>query len=66
MRLTRFSLRLRPEKFYFFRQCVEYLGHVVSGPGIHPSPSKIVDLQDVPASATGKQMQAFVGLVNYL
>ncbi|OBQ28087.1 MAG: hypothetical protein AN485_24225, partial [Anabaena sp. MDT14b] len=66
LRLTKANLRLRPEKCSFYRQCVDYLGHVVSGAGIRPAPSKVADLRDVPAPSTGKQMQAFLGLVNYL
>ena len=65
-RLTASNLRLRPEKCHFFRACVDYLGHVVSRAGIRPAPSKVADLREVPPPSTGKQMQAFLGLVNYL
>jgi hypothetical protein len=63
LRLIKANLRLRPEKCSFYRQCVDYLGHVVSVAGIRTAPSKVADLRDVPAPSTGKQMQA---IVNYL
>jgi hypothetical protein len=45
LRLTKANLRLRPEKCSFYRQCVDYLGNVVSGAGIRTAPSKVADLR---------------------
>ena len=35
------GLKLKPSKCFFFREEIEYLGHVVSGKGISTNPKKV-------------------------
>ena len=35
------GLKLEPSKCFFFREEIEYLGHVVSGKGISTNPKKV-------------------------
>ena len=40
-KLAAAGLKLKPSKCFFFREEIEYLGHVVSGKGIATNPKKI-------------------------
>ena len=35
------GLKLKPSKCHFFREEIEYLGHIVSGKGISTNPKKV-------------------------
>ena len=45
---------------------VEYLGHQISGKGLHPTDKKIKAVQeDVPSPQDITQLKSFLGLINY-
>ena len=62
--LTRHNLRLRISKCQFFKQSLNVLGHVLSANGIQIDKRKLMAF-DVPAPATGKDIERFLGLANY-
>ena len=46
------GLKLKPSKCFFFREEIEYLGHVVSGKGISTNPKKIEAVSKWPTPTT--------------
>ena len=63
---------LRKHKMYgnmakceFFKESVEYLGHVISSKGISTDPKKVESIKHWPVPANLKEMQSFLGLCNY-
>ena len=49
------------------KQATDYFfGTIFSAKGMKPDPIKIQALQDLPTPQTQKQLQSFLGLVNYL
>jgi Reverse transcriptase (RNA-dependent DNA polymerase) len=63
---------LRQHKLYgskakceFFKESVEYLGHVISAQGIATDPKKVEAVQKWPNPANLKDVQSFLGLCNY-
>ena len=64
-RLETAGLRLRQNKCTFMQSSVEYLGHRISGDGLHPTPDKIRAIVEAPAPTNVSQLRAFLGLVNY-
>ena len=45
---------------------VPYLGHIVSGSGIRIAGSRVAEIAGIRPPASGKQVQAFLGMVNFL
>lgn len=64
-RLRQYHVTLNPKKCRFGMASVEYVGHVVSETGVTFSPEKREKVLDFPLPATQKELQAFLGLVNY-
>ena len=63
---------LRQHKLYgtmakceFFKESVEYLGHVISAQGIATDPKKVETVREWPLPANLKDLQSFLGLCNY-
>ena len=65
MQLEKYNLKVRIEKCSFGQTELEFLGHIVSGEGIKPSPKKIEALQKMPYPQTIKQLQSQLGFFNY-
>ena len=52
-----------------FTRCyssVRYHGEVLSREGVQPDPQKIKVLMDMPAPKNKKELQTFLGIINYL
>lgn len=64
-RLRQYNVTLNPKKCRFGMDKVEYVGHVVSFEGITFSDEKREKVLDFPLPSTQKDLQAFIGLVNY-
>ena len=59
------GLKLKPSKCFFFREEIEYLGHVVSGKGISTNPKKIEAVAKWPTPKTVYDVTSFLGFVGY-
>ena len=59
------GLKLKPTKCFFFRDEIEYLGHVVSGKGISTKPKKIEAVTKWPTPKTVYDVRSFLGFVGY-
>lgn len=64
-RLCLVGLRLKLSKCAFMLPLVEYLGHVISAEGIHPSKEKTKAIMNVPTPQNVTQLKSFLGLLNY-
>ena len=65
-RLNGSFLRVQPPKCRLFRPAVPYLGHVVSSAGIRIAGARVAEIGDVPRPTSGKQLQSFLGMVNFV
>ena len=59
------GLKWKPSKCFFFREEIEYLGHVVSGKGISTNPKKIEAVSKWPTPKTVYDVRSFLGFVGY-
>ncbi|XP_062529124.1 uncharacterized protein LOC101739388 isoform X1 [Bombyx mori] len=64
-RLQDAGLTLQREKCEFFKDDINYLGYVINKDGLHKSPEKIRAMTDAPVPTNVKQLQSFLGLINY-
>ena len=56
-------MKLKPSKCFFFREEIEYLGHVVSGKGISTNPKKVEAVTKWPTPKTVYDVRSFLGFV---
>ena len=59
------DLRLKPEKCEFHREEVDFLGFVVGRNGIRIDPNKVKAIKEWPTPTDVKELQSFLGFVNY-
>ncbi|CAB0041037.1 unnamed protein product [Trichogramma brassicae] len=64
-RLKTAGLRVRPDKCFFLRKEVGYLGHIISEEGVRPDPSKVTAVRDFPQPQSRKNIKQFLGLAGY-
>ena len=64
-KLAAAGLKLKPSKCFFFRDEIEYLGHVVSGKGISTNPKKVEVVTKWPTPKTVYDVRSFLGFVGY-
>ena len=64
-RLKEAGLRLKREKCEFEVSEIEFLGFVISKEGIRPSETKFAAIQKYPEPKTKKELQQFLGLINF-
>ena len=60
------SLKLNKEKCHFSCTSIPFFGKVVSREGVQPDLWKIKALTEMPAPKNKKELQAFLGIINYL
>lgn len=63
--LTKVNLILNAEKCHFAQQSVYLLGFCVSAAGRSLDPRKLTNIQNWPIPQTGKDIQRFLGVINY-
>ncbi|BHF60779.1 hypothetical protein SprV_0100374500 [Sparganum proliferum] len=64
-RLQQFGVVLNPSKCVFGVPSLEFLGHLVDSYGIRPLPSKVAAIRDFPPPTSKRQLQRFLGMVNF-
>ena len=64
-RLRQFGLVINAEKCQFGRPSLDFLGHRLDAAGSSPLPSYVKGVADFPAPTTVKELQQFLGLVNF-
>ena len=64
--LTAVNLTVKVEKCQFGYGCLELLGHEISAAGIRPTEEKLKSVEDFPRPKSGRDVQSFLGLTNYL
>ena len=65
-RCKEIGLTLNPKKFKFKCKMVPFFGNVVSDQGILPDPKKVQSIKSWPSPKSPKELQSFLGAVNYL
>ena len=60
------NLILNKEKCHFRCTSIPFFGEVILRRGVQPDPQKIKALMDMPAPNNKKELQAFLGIINYL
>ncbi|XP_028656990.1 uncharacterized protein K02A2.6-like [Erpetoichthys calabaricus] len=64
-RLLEFGLKANKSKCQFFRDSLEYCGHIIDKNGLHQSPDKIDAVLKAPQPENVTQLRSFLGLINY-
>ena len=64
-KLDAVGLKLKPSKCFFFREEIEYLGHVVSGKGVATNPKKVEAVTKWPTQKSVYDVRSFLGFVGY-
>ena len=60
------NLKLNKDKCHFRCMSIPFFGEVMSREGIQPDPQKIRALTEMPVPKNKKELQAFLGIINYL
>jgi len=63
--LCKASLYTKTEKCEFHSELVEYLGYILSPSGLTMSNNKVKIIQDWPESKKVKDIQSFLGFINF-
>lgn len=66
MKCRRFCLSLNPRKYLFAMKERKLLGHIVSDEGVRIDPSKVEAIQTLSLPRSKKEVQAFLGKINFL
>lgn len=59
------GLKLGPKKCVFARRECVFWGHLISRDGIRPPPDRVKAVQDYPIPKSAKELQRFLGLLNW-
>ena len=60
------NLKLNKEKCHFRCTSISFFGEVILRKGVQPDPQKIKVLMDMPPPNNKKELQVFLGIINYL
>ena len=60
------NLKLNKEKCHFRCMSIPFFGGVVSRQGVQPDPQKVRALTEMPVPKNKKELQAYLGVINYL
>jgi hypothetical protein len=66
MRCRKFNISLNPSKSIFGITKGKLLGHIVSDSGISIGPERIASILNLPAPTSKKEVQAFMGIINFV
>ena len=59
------GLVCRPDKCKYGARTIDFLGHAVTPDGVRPSPSKVSAVANFPRPKTIKELQRFLGMINF-
>ena len=59
-------LKLNKEKCHFRCTCIPFFREVILRRGVQPDPQKIKALMEMPSPNNKKQLQVFLGIINYI
>ena len=65
-RCRQVNLQLNKDKCHFRSPSVSFFGEIISRSGVQPDPQKIKTLVDMTTPNNKKELQAFLGIINYL
>ena len=63
--LNKFGVKLSKEKLNFCKKRVKFLGHEISAKGVSTDPDKVKAVKDWPRPETMKELNSFLGFINY-
>ena len=64
-KLDKAGLKLKPNKYEFFRTKITYLGHIVSSKGIETDPRKVKAVKNWTVPRTVTDVRSFLGFTNH-
>jgi hypothetical protein len=64
-RLLTSNLKAKLSKCHFFREKLNFLGHVISADGVSPDPAKVETIVNWPKPRSLFEVRSFLGLANY-
>nr|VZI11278.1 unnamed protein product [Spirometra erinaceieuropaei] len=64
-RFQQFGVTLHPAKCILGATSLEFLGHLIDSNGIWSLPSKVAAIRDFPPPTSKRQLQRFLGMVNF-
>lgn len=65
-RLQENGITIKREKFDFMLEKVEYLGMIISGTGISPTPKRVNAIKNADCPSNVTELQSFIGGVNFI
>ena len=63
--LRKCGMQINPDKSYFCKQEVEYLGYIINRQGIAPQPKKVRAIRNMQRPKTIRQLRRFLGMINF-
>ena len=63
--LLKAGVKLSPNKCFFLRKELKFLGHVINAKGIQTDPEKTSKIKEWPIPQSNKELHSFMGLANY-
>ena len=64
-KLAENGLKISPSKCEFFKDKIEFLGHVITPEGLKPQTNKVDSIRNFPLPTTVKGLRRYVGMVNF-
>jgi len=64
--LEKAGIWFNKDKYEILPKRLQILGHIMTEHGLEPDPTKIDTIREYPRPKTRKQLQRFIGMVNYL
>lgn len=66
LKCRKYSISLNPKKYLFDLEEAKLLGHIISKEGIRIDPARIEAILQIPHPRNVKELQAFLGKINFL